>query len=204
MNQALCRFHAPPACPIGDIPHKIGCGAIEAVDPVGEIQRLLHGPDVIVPIGRQDAGRVPDGHPSDRHRGPRIEPGAQMHRSVDAYLAAVADPGAMEDGSPGRDEYLVLKLCAGHMRVRTDQAIVTDQAGVSGAAAHDGVLHDDAAAADADGATSFSDDARAMQYACARANGDVTANCCIRRDPRGWVDLRTLALVSNEHMPSSR
>lgn len=96
-----------------------------------------------------------------------------MHRSVDAHLAAVTDPGAMEDGSPGRDEYLVLKLCAGHMRVRNDQAMVTDQAGVSGPLAHNGVLHDDGAAADANGATAFSDDA---SHANMRAPGPMVTS----------------------------
>src|SRR5262245_53613497 len=55
--------------PAGDVPHEVGRAPVEPIDPLREVQRFLYLPDLIVPVGWQNARRVANGHPSDRHHG---------------------------------------------------------------------------------------------------------------------------------------
>src|SRR5262249_45732587 len=74
--------------PADDVPYEVGRVPVEAIDPLREVQRLLDLPDLVVPVGRQDARRVTDGHPSDRHHGARLKPRAQVDRGVHSHFAA--------------------------------------------------------------------------------------------------------------------
>src|SRR5215510_16138821 len=74
------------------------------------VQRLLDLPDLVVPVGRQDARRVADGHPSDRHHGARLKPRAQVDRGVHSHFAAPSEHGTVEDRGTGGHEHLVLEI----------------------------------------------------------------------------------------------
>ena len=152
-----------------------------------------------MPVGWQDARRVADGHPSDRHRGVRREARAQVDGGVHSHFAAASERGAVEDRGTGGHEHLVLQGRAGDVGARPDQAMVPDRTGMLGAGANHGVFHDDRVAPDPDGATSLADDARAVQDAHAGSNRDVAAHRRIGCHPGRRVDRWTLSRMFDQH-----
>src|SRR5262245_47942088 len=64
--------------PAGDLAHEVGRAAVEPIDPPREVQRPLDLPNLIMPVGWQDARRVANGHPSDRYHGARLKARAQV------------------------------------------------------------------------------------------------------------------------------
>jgi len=110
--------------PAGDPPHQVGRAPVEPVDPLREVQRFLDLPDLIVPVGWQDARRVANGHSSDRHHGARLKARAQVDRGVHPNFATPSEHGAVEDRGTGGHAHLVLQSRAGDVGARPDQAMV--------------------------------------------------------------------------------
>src|SRR5262245_50636498 len=185
--------------PAGDPAHEVGRTPVEAIDPFREVQRFLDLPDLIVLVGWQDARRVANGHPSDRHHGARLKARAQVDRGVHSDFATPSDHGAVEDRGAGGHEHLVLERRAGDVSARPDQAVVTDRARMFGASPNHGVLHDDPVAPDPDGATGLTDEAGAVQDAHARSDRDVAAQRGIGCHPGRRIDRWTLARMLDQH-----
>ena len=185
--------------PAGDPAHEVGRAPVKPIDPLREVQRFLNLPNLIVPVGWQDARRVANGHPSDRYHGARLKPRAQVHRGVHSDFAAPSEYGAVEDRGTGGHEHLVLQGRAGDVGARPDQAVGRDLTGMLGAGPNHGVFHDDGVAPDPDGAAGLTDEAGAVQDAHARSNRDVAAQRRIRCHPGGRIDPWTLARVLYQH-----
>jgi hypothetical protein len=86
--------------PAGDPAHEVGRVPVKAIDPLREVQRFLNLPDLIVPVGWQDARRVAHRDPSDRHRGARLEACAQVDGGVHSHFAAASEHGAWKIAAP--------------------------------------------------------------------------------------------------------
>src|SRR5215813_1983952 len=87
---------------------------------------------------------------------------------------------------------------AREMRVGTDQDVVADADRVSGCAPQHGLFHDDAVLSNRNG-PAFGDEYRAEQHAALSAYGHVAADGGGGRDVGGFVDVRSLALVFEQH-----
>src|SRR5262249_40799535 len=189
--------------PAGDAAHEVGRAPVESIDPLREVQRFLELPDLVVPLGWQDVRRVANGHPSDRHNGVRLKARTQVDCSVDSNFATPSKHGAMEDRGTGSHEYLVLQGRTGDVGAWPDQAVVPDCTGMLCASPDHCVLHDDPVAPNPDGATSFADEARAVQDAHARSDRDGTAKRGIGCYPGRRVDRWTLPRMVDQHGPRS-
>src|SRR5215470_14095428 len=84
------------------------------------------------------------------------------------------------------------------MRVGTDQDVVADTERVSGCAAQHGLFHDNAVLPNSNG-PAFGDEYRAEQHATLSAYGHVAADGGGGRDVGGFVDVRSLTLVFEQH-----
>jgi len=84
------------------------------------------------------------------------------------------------------------------MGVGTDKAVGGDAQRVGGRAAQNGVLHDDALAANLDGAA-LRDDLSAEHDSGARPDGDVSTNDRVWSDERCGVNDGRFAQVFDEH-----
>jgi hypothetical protein len=58
----------PLGQPGSHVTQEVRGGSVEPIDPVREIQQLLDLPNLFVPVGRQDTGRIANGYPPDRQR----------------------------------------------------------------------------------------------------------------------------------------
>ncbi len=155
--------------------HQVRRAAIETIDPLRKVERRLHRPYLVMLAGRQDARRVADGDPADRHGGTRRQPGAQMYGGMRAHFRPLAKISAVKDCGSRRDEYLILQHGACDMGIGADQTVVADRAAVAAARAHHGVFHHDAVASDPDGAARLADEARPVHDAGAGADRDIAA-----------------------------
>jgi hypothetical protein len=113
----------------------------------------------------QDASRVSNGYPADRHGRSRLKFGSQMYGRVYAHFCTFAQVGSMKDSRSGSNEYLVLQSSAHNMRVGANQAMIADRAGMTAAAPDHCVLHDDAVCTDADPSPTLTDEAGSVQNA---------------------------------------
>src|SRR5262245_12247243 len=122
--------------------------ALEAIDGKWKVERLLDMPDALMLARRQHLGGISYRDPTDRYNFSSGEMGLEVHHSVDAHLAALAEVCCMEDRSASGDEDLILKSAPDNMRVRADEAVVSNIQRMARGTSENGVLHDDALAAD--------------------------------------------------------
>src|SRR5262249_17898713 len=111
----------------------------------------------------------------------RLKVRAQVDRGVDSNFATPPKRGAVEDRGTGGHEHLVFQGRTGNMGAWPDRAVIPDRTGMLGASPDHRVFHDDPVAPDPDGATSFADEAGAVQDALARSDRDGAAQGRIRR-----------------------
>jgi hypothetical protein len=88
----------------------------------------------------------------------------------------------MEDGGSGCDEDLTLKRCADDVRVGPNETIIANNAAVLGCGSNNGVLHDNAIAANLDDPSVLSDDSSAIQNTCTGPYLYVSADSRVRCD----------------------
>jgi hypothetical protein len=87
--------------------------------------------------------------PTDRYGFSCGEMGLEVHHSVDSHLAALAKTRCVKDCSASGNEDLILKGAANNMSVGANEAVVGNAQRMARGASKNGVLHDDALAADA-------------------------------------------------------
>jgi hypothetical protein len=90
---------------------------------------------------------------------------------------------AVENCRSCGDENLIFQHGTSNVRVRTDQAMITDGAGVTAAGAHYGILHYDAVSPDLDCTSVLADDARPVHDADAGTDDDIAAHRRVGRYP---------------------
>src|SRR3954471_19487906 len=183
---------------LGDAPHEIRRVAVEAIDGERKIQWFLPRPQRVVVVRGKELGRRSAGDPADGHGFSGRQLGLEMHDAIHPHFGPAAEPAAVEDRRPGRDEDLLLDRGPDHVRVRADEHVVAEPAVVAGRRAHDRVLHDDAGRADRDGAA-LGHEPGTVHDASAGAKRDVAAHRRVRCDPRLRVDARRLAGVLDDH-----
>jgi hypothetical protein len=88
--------------------------------------------------------------PTDRYNFSSGEMSLEVHHSVDTHLAALAEMRCVEDRSASGNEDLVLKRAANNMSVGANEAVVSNAQRMARGTSENGILHDDALAADAD------------------------------------------------------
>src|SRR5215471_14230327 len=129
--------------------------------------------------------------------------GLEVHHSVDAHLAALAKARCVKHRSASGNEDLILKSAPDNMSVRADEAVVSNAQRMARRASENGVLHDDALAADTYW-SSLGDNLRSEHDATARANRDVATYHSIRSDPGGRVYSWRGAIVFDDHLAPLR
>lgn len=113
-------------------------------------------------------------------------------------LDAAAQPRPREQRTAGRKEAAVADDAPVHVSVRTDQDVVPQPRRTRRAPADQRVLHDDAARPDLDEAV-LTGQNRAEEHARVRADTNVAAQDCCRRDIGARVDRRKLSSMLDEH-----
>src|SRR5262245_41958404 len=122
--------------------------ALDAIDGEWEVERLLDMPDALMLARRQHLGWISHRDPADRYNFSCGEMGLEVHHSVDAHLAGPAEARCVKHGSASGNEDLILKSASDNMRVRADEAVVSNAQRMARGTSENGVLHDDALAAD--------------------------------------------------------
>lgn len=105
-----------------------------------EVERALHGPDLVVSVGRVQLSRIADGHPGDGNDGARGKSGVDLNDGVDAHLGALTDDRAGKDGCSRGDERTGTDCASVDVRVRPDHDLVADNRGVTRSPANHRVL----------------------------------------------------------------
>ena len=95
---------------------------------------------------------ITDGYPANKDDGSRREACLEVHHSIDTHLRTRPDVRALEHGAAGGQEDLLVDCAADNMCVGTDKTVGGDAQAMDGGATENSVLHDDALAADLDGA----------------------------------------------------
>jgi hypothetical protein len=106
-----------------------------------------------------------------------------MHDGVHPYFGPSTEMSAVENCRSCGDENLISQHGTSDMRVRTDQAMITDGAGVTSAGAYNGILHHDAVSPDLDSTSVLADDACPVHDADAGADDDIAAHRRVGRYP---------------------
>src|SRR5262245_52114746 len=106
---------------------------------------------------REYLRRVAHSYPANRHCFSRSQVALQMHNRINAYFAAFPEMSRVKDGRPSGDEYFVFDRATYYMCIGANEAVVADTQRMPGGTSEDGVLHDDALAADGYG-PALSDD----------------------------------------------
>src|SRR5262245_59520503 len=122
--------------------------ALDTIDGEWKVERLLDMPDALMLARRQHLGWISHRDPADRHDLPCGEMGLEMHHSVDAHLAALAETRCVKHRCASGYEDLILKSTADDMSVRADEAVVGNAQRMARGTSENSVLHDDALAAD--------------------------------------------------------
>src|SRR6266436_7912898 len=78
--------------------------ALQAEDGAGEVERLLHCPDVLVLVWWKNLRGIAYGDPTDGHRGSRRHGRIHMHDAVDPHFGAGAETRPVEDARACGDE----------------------------------------------------------------------------------------------------
>lgn len=182
----------------GDLLHR-SLGAFETIYRERKVEGFLDLPDSFMFIWRQNPGRVAHGYPAYGHRFTCSQHGPKVYNPIDAHFAALPQTSGMKDGRASGDENFVFHRATHHVCVGADQAVVADTQRMPGGTPEDGILHDDALAADVDG-PALGDDLCSIHDATARANSDVAADDGIRCDPCSGIHLGRDAVVLYEHL----
>src|SRR5262249_17068690 len=123
--------------------------------------------------------------------------------SVDAHLAGPAEARCVKHGSASGNEDLILKSASDNMRVRADEAVVSNAQRMARGTSENGVLHDDALPADTY-SSPLGDHLRSEHDATAQADRDVATDHSIRSDPGGGVYSWCGAIVFDKHLTPPR
>src|SRR4051812_7805893 len=112
--------------------HAVACRGVSGkpVDSAWEVKRFLYRPEVLVAVWREQSGRVARRDPADRHGGARSELGVDVNHGMDADLAGCSNGRAWKDRGPGGEKCPVLDDCAVDVRVRSNEHVVAEPAGV--------------------------------------------------------------------------
>src|SRR5262245_2252319 len=122
--------------------------ALDAIGRQWKVERQLDMPDALMLARRHHLGWISHSDPADRHGLTRGEMGLEVHDSIDAHLAALAEARCVKHRSASGNEDLILKSTPDNMSVRADEAVVRNAQRMARGTSENGVLHDDALAAD--------------------------------------------------------
>jgi hypothetical protein len=168
-----------------DLPHRRT--SRDAVHGAGEVERFLHRPELVVPVGREQLGGIAGRDPADGHDGVRRQHAVDVEHAVDPQLATRSRPRTGEHRDPGRHEDLVLDRRPVEVGVRADEDRVPDPQRVLGAAAEHRVLHHEYVGADLD-RSAVAGDHGPVEHPATGSDRDVPADNGRGRDPRRGID----------------
>src|SRR5262249_15278094 len=115
-----------------------------------------------------------------------------------APLKTLAPVATKTESATGQPERCAWGPTRTWLATRTRGPVVADADRVSGCAPQHGLFHDDAVLSNSNG-PAFGDEYRAEQHAALSAYGHVAADGGGGRDVGGFVDVRSLALVFEQH-----
>jgi hypothetical protein len=184
-----------------DVAHR-GAGR-DAVHRAGEVERALHLPQLVVPVRREEPGRVSGGDPADRDDRPRRQSRIGVQHAVDPQFRAGAGDRTGKQPGAGRHEHLVLDGGPVDVRVRADQDRVAEDDRVVRPAPHQRALHDHDLGAGADLAVLRGQDG-AVQHARPLTEHDRATQHRRRRDIGRFRNHGSPAAMFEQHCRSLR